>query len=88
MQPAVATAIGAAFGSGRTPCIDPALGAVLGATAVSPNARGMALLVAYAAGLGVPFLLASCLCRPIAKASTSATASMARSPFSIFELLP
>lgn len=54
--PASAVLIGAAFGFGWTPCIGPVLAGVLAAAALTPGA-GAGLLAAYAAGLGVPFLL-------------------------------
>jgi cytochrome c-type biogenesis protein len=52
--PAVA---GAAFAIAWTPCIGPTLGAILTAAAASSSAgHGALLLVAYSAGLGIPFL--------------------------------
>lgn len=48
---------GAAFAAGWTPCVGPALGAILGLAASSPG-QAFSLLLAYALGLGVPFLLA------------------------------
>jgi cytochrome c-type biogenesis protein len=52
--PAVA---GAAFAVAWTPCIGPTLGAILTAAAASNSAgHGALLLVAYSAGLGIPFL--------------------------------
>lgn len=59
MQPVAAVLVGVVFGFGWTPCIGPVLGAVLAVTATAPNAHGAMLLAAYAAGLGVPFLLAA-----------------------------
>jgi cytochrome c-type biogenesis protein len=48
---------GAAFGIAWTPCIGPTLGAILTAAAASSSAaHGALLLVAYSAGLGIPFL--------------------------------
>ena len=47
---------GAAFAAGWTPCVGAALGAILGLAAVQPGAA-FALLMTYALGLGVPFLL-------------------------------
>lgn len=46
---------GAAFAAGWTPCVGAALGAILGLAALEP-AKTFTLLIAYALGLGVPFL--------------------------------
>jgi len=52
--------IGVAFGAAWTPCVGPLLGAALTvAAAAGEAARGTLLLVAYALGIGVPFVLAS-----------------------------
>ena len=52
--------VGLAFGAGWTPCIGPVLGGILSlASAAGSVWRGVALLVAYSAGLAVPFLLAA-----------------------------
>lgn len=47
---------GAAFAAGWTPCVGAALGAILGLAASAPQAA-FVLLMAYALGLGVPFLV-------------------------------
>jgi cytochrome c-type biogenesis protein len=48
---------GLLFAAGWSPCIGPILGGILGlATASSSIAQGTVLLVAYAAGLAIPFL--------------------------------
>ncbi len=48
---------GLLFAAGWSPCIGPILGGILGlATATSSVLQGTALLVAYAAGLALPFL--------------------------------
>ena len=53
-----AAVLGAAFAFGWTPCVGPILGAILmyAGTLNSAN-QGMVLLLSYALGLGVPFLL-------------------------------
>jgi len=52
--------LGLAFAFGWTPCIGPQLGAILSLAASEASvARGTLLLGVYAAGLGVPFLLAA-----------------------------
>ena len=49
--------LGLAFAFGWTPCIGPILGAILSLAASEADVtRGTALLAAYAAGLGLPFL--------------------------------
>jgi cytochrome c-type biogenesis protein len=49
--------LGMAFAFGWTPCVGPVLGGVLGLAATrSTLGSGVALLVAYSLGLGVPFL--------------------------------
>jgi cytochrome c-type biogenesis protein len=50
--------LGVVFAAGWTPCIGPILGGILGLATVSSSVgEGTALLVAYSAGLGVPFVL-------------------------------
>ncbi len=50
--------LGAGVAVGWTPCIGPTLGAILALAASTPTAgAGLLLLVAYAAGLAVPFLV-------------------------------
>jgi cytochrome c-type biogenesis protein len=52
--------LGLAFAFGWTPCIGPQLGAILSLAASEASvSRGTLLLAVYAAGLGVPFLLAA-----------------------------
>lgn len=50
--------IGSAFGFGWIPCTGPILAVILGfAAGESTVAKGVSLLVVYAAGLGIPFVL-------------------------------
>lgn len=50
--------LGVVFAAGWTPCIGPILGGIIGLATVSASvAEGTVLLVAYAAGLAVPFIL-------------------------------
>lgn len=54
--------MGFAFALGWSPCIGPILAVILGMAAASGTAlKGTALLVTYAAGLGLPLLLAAAL---------------------------
>ncbi len=53
-------AVGVTFGIGWTPCVGPILGAILSLASTVENVqRGIGLLVAYSAGLGLPFLLSA-----------------------------
>ena len=57
--------VGLAFGFGWTPCIGPVLAAILGVAASRDTVgQGVGLLAVYAAGLGVPFLLAAAFSEP------------------------
>jgi cytochrome c-type biogenesis protein len=50
--------LGVVFAAGWTPCVGPILGGIIGlASASSSVAQGTVLLVSYAIGLGVPFVL-------------------------------
>lgn len=50
--------LGAAFAAGWTPCVGPILGGIIGLASVSDSVgQGTALLIAYALGLGIPFVL-------------------------------
>lgn len=59
-HPLGAFVLGLAFGFGWTPCIGPVLGAILTMSAVQTSlSAGVALLTAYALGLGLPFLVSA-----------------------------
>jgi cytochrome c-type biogenesis protein len=52
--------VGMAFGAGWSPCIGPILGGILTLAATEADLlRGTGLLLAYSAGLAVPFLIAA-----------------------------
>jgi len=68
---AVATSfgLGAIFAIGWTPCVGPILGAILSLASTVENVqRGVGLLVAYSAGLGLPFLLSAMALGPFLRA--------------------
>lgn len=55
-----AALIGMAFGAGWTPCIGPILASILFLAGTSGNVgTGVALLIAFSLGLGLPFIVAS-----------------------------
>lgn len=59
---AAAVVMGMAFAAGWTPCVGPILGTILAlAGSTGDAARGALLLLAYSAGLGVPFVLVAVL---------------------------
>jgi len=52
--------VGITFAVGWTPCVGPILGSILSLAGTTETVgRGVALLIAYSAGLGVPFLASS-----------------------------
>jgi cytochrome c-type biogenesis protein len=55
--------VGVAFAAGWTPCIGPILGGILtlAAGTTGTATRGILLLAAYSAGLGIPFLISGLL---------------------------
>ena len=56
--PATSFLIGMLFATGWTPCIGPVLGGIIGLASFSDTVwQGAWLLLAYCAGLGIPFLL-------------------------------
>lgn len=55
--PFTAVVAGIAFGFGWTPCIGPILASITAFAATRGGAAGVGLLLAYALGLGVPFLV-------------------------------
>lgn len=59
-------ALGAAFGTGWTPCIGPVLGSILTLAASSGDTgRGVLLLTAYTVGLGLPFIATAFAAQPV-----------------------
>ena len=60
--------IGLAFAFGWTPCIGPILAAILTVAAANESLTyGVTLLGTYAAGLGIPFLIAAAAIRPFTR---------------------
>lgn len=50
--------LGVVFAAGWSPCVGPILGGIIGLASVSDSAgRGTVLMLAYALGLGIPFVL-------------------------------
>ena len=57
--------VGLAFAFGWTPCVGPVLASILFVAGAEDTAgRGALLLGAYAAGIGIPFLIAAAFARP------------------------
>ncbi|MBV6656242.1 MAG: sulfite exporter TauE/SafE family protein [Devosiaceae bacterium] len=66
--PGGALAMGLAFGFAWTPCIGPILGAVLAVAASRETVgQGASLLLVYAIGMGVPFILAALAVGPFTR---------------------
>ena len=60
--------IGITFAAGWTPCIGPVLGSIIGLALTDGSVPGLALLlVAYSAGLGLPFLGVALAADPISR---------------------
>jgi len=60
--------VGVTFAVGWTPCVGPILGAILSLAGTAETVgRGVGLLVAYSAGLGLPFLLSALALGPFLK---------------------
>ncbi len=58
--------MGMTFAAGWTPCIGPVLGSIIGLAVIEDQvAKGTLMLVAYCAGLGVPFLIMALAVDPI-----------------------
>jgi cytochrome c-type biogenesis protein len=58
-------AVGITFAIGWTPCVGPILGAILSLAGTAETVqRGIGLLVAYSAGLGLPFLISAAALGP------------------------
>ena len=52
------TLLGVAFAAGWTPCVGPILGGIIGLASMNSSLlQGTVLLIAYAIGLGIPFVL-------------------------------
>jgi cytochrome c-type biogenesis protein len=63
--PIGAYVVGLAFAFGWTPCVGPVLAAILLVAGTQESAgRGVALLAAYSAGIGIPFLAAAAFVHP------------------------
>ncbi len=64
--PVSAFVVGLAFGFGWTPCVGPVLAGILMVAGTQASVgRGTLMLVSYAAGIGIPFLLAAIFTRPV-----------------------
>lgn len=65
-RPLTSALFGAAFAAGWTPCVGAVLGSILGLAATAPGSA-FTLLLAYAIGFGLPFLLVGIFTIPAAR---------------------
>lgn len=74
--------MGMTFAAGWTPCIGPVLGSIIGLAIIEDEvAKGTLMLVAYSAGLGVPFLVMAVAVETISSALKKVRPVLAAVPF-------
>lgn len=74
--------MGMTFAAGWTPCIGPVLGSIIGLAVIEDEvAKGTLMLVAYSAGLGVPFLIMALAVETISNGLKKVRPVLAAVPF-------